>query len=553
MKKIFTLVAAALCAMNMAAKDYTGTLSVSVNETDPVVMNNQNISVEKQADGKYHLSIKNFKFGAISVGTIDVKDMEAINGGGFEAINYTNPITISKNEDGSPAMMAGQTMNMDFGGAINDNLLHMEISIDAKALGQVIDVAFQSNGSQIPNSDFEEFHTAKAIVEYNDVPTEFTSQEPNHWHSFTTATGDMKNAVQVNKQIDESTDVRPGSKGKKSAKITSAVVLNFQPANGTLTTGQLQASGWSADDPNNCSFLDITNTAKDDNGDPFYTLLATRPDSIKAWVKYIPGGEKADYEIKKNWVGTGEYSTTASIKAVITDGTRYQDPEDTSVEYKNIVAVAKNTQIESKDGAWQEITVPFDYASYADNKADNKAILVNFGTNAVPGCASANKEKPDELYVDDCELIYNHGLKSLTYKGENVETIKSTDSDYDGEGMVQNVKNGDTVSLNDFVVEADGAGAYVTKMFQYDDDWAQWELHVYVTAADLSESSEYCITFINPIKPDTTTGINNAAITLPNGVKAIYNMAGQQVQTMQAGQVYVVKYNNGETKKMIKK
>lgn len=36
-------------------------------------------------------------------------------------------------------------------------------------------------------------------------------------------------------------------------------------------------------------------------------------------------------------------------------------------------------------------------------------------------------------------------------------------------------------------------------------------------------------------------------------MKAIYNMAGQQVTDMQSGQVYIVKYTNGETKKMIKK
>lgn len=552
MKKIFTLVSAALCAMTMAAKDYTGQLSVSVNEAEPTVMNNQSISVEKQANGKYHLSIKNFKFGAISVGTINVTDMEAISGGEFDQLVYSNPITIEKNEDGSAAMLAGQTMGMNFMGLVSDNVLNMQMNIDAAQMGQVIDVEFQSNGTQIPNSDFEEFHTAKAIVEYYDEPTEFTSQEPNHWHSFTTATGTLANAVQVNKQIDESTDVRPGSTGKKSAKITSAIVLGFQPANGTLTTGQLQASGLTADDPSNCSFLDITNEAKDDNGDPFYTLLATRPDSIKAWVKYVPGGEKADYEIKKNFVGTGEYSTTASVKAVITDGTRYQDPEDTSVEYKNVVAVAKNTQIESKNGEWQEISVPFDYASYADNKAETKAILVNFGTNAVPGCASANAEKPDELYVDDCELVYNHGLKSITYKGEDVKISNSSDDDIDGEGMIHN-KGGEEINLNDIVVEADGAGAYITKKWEYNEDWEQWELHVYVTAADLSDSNEYCLSFLNSVK-DPTTGIKNAtSITLPNGVKAIYNAAGQQVQSMQKGQVYVVKYNNGETKKMIKK
>ena len=62
-----------------------------------------------------------------------------------------------------------------------------------------------------------------------------------------------------------------------------------------------------------------------------------------------------------------------------------------------------------------------------------------------------------------------------------------------------------------------------------------------------------CVTRTITFK-DYTTGIKNLeTITLPNGVKAIYNMAGQQVTSMQSGQVYIVKYTNGESKKMIKK
>ena len=556
MKKFFTLVAAALCAMNMAAKDYTGNMSVTVNEAVTTKLQNKSITVEKQDNGKYHLSVKNFMFGQINVGTIDLKDIEPIEGStdALVDLEYNGDITIAKNEDGT-GMFAGQTMKLDLSVAFTDQVMNADMNIEAKAMGQTIDVEFLSNGTQIPNSDMEEFHTAKAIVDYYDVPTEFTSQEPNHWHSFTTATGGLANAVQVNKQIDESTDVRPGSEGKKSAKITSAIVLGFQPANGTLTTGQLQAAGMTPEDPNNCAFLDLSNEAKDDNGDPFYTTIVTRPDAIKAWVKFVPGGEKADYEIKKLYAGTGEYSYNASVKAVITDGTRYQDPEDTSKEYKNIVGVAKQ-EIETKNGEWQEITVPFDYKTYAANNAETKAILVNFGTNATPGCASSNADKPDQLYVDDVELVYNNDMTSLKFKGEDTRFTET--EDYDGYAMVK-VEKDETTSLKDFEVETNGAGAYVVKTWEKntENENLGWELHIYVIKADLSDTKEYCVSAgLGGFKPaeKETTGINNATtITLPSGVQAIYNLAGQQVSSMQKGQVYVVKYTNGETKKMIKK
>lgn len=50
------------------------------------------------------------------------------------------------------------------------------------------------------------------------------------------------------------------------------------------------------------------------------------------------------------------------------------------------------------------------------------------------------------------------------------------------------------------------------------------------------------------------TGINKPqTVTLPNGINAIYNLAGQQVSSMTSGNVYIVKTTDGKTKKAIKK
>lgn len=51
-----------------------------------------------------------------------------------------------------------------------------------------------------------------------------------------------------------------------------------------------------------------------------------------------------------------------------------------------------------------------------------------------------------------------------------------------------------------------------------------------------------------------TTGINKPqTVTLPNGINAIYNLAGQQVSSMTSGNVYIVKTTDGKTKKVVKK
>ena len=103
------------------------------------------------------------------------------------------------------------------------------------------------------------------------------------------------------------------------------------------------------------------------------------------------------------------------------------------------------------------------------------------------------------------------------------------------------------LDINNFQLEAIGAGAYVTKKITNDD--FNTYVSFTVTSNDLKNSVTRTITLTG-----YTTGIKNLeTITLPNGVKAIYNMAGQQVTDMQSGQVYIVKYTNGETKKMIKK
>ena len=121
--------------------------------------------------------------------------------------------------------------------------------------------------------------------------------------------------------------------------------------------------------------MSVTET---NNGTPYYAKLSEKPDYIAAWLKFIS-------------------NDSATISAIITDGTYYQDPENNN--YTNVYAKAKNAEIVSNGGKWQRIVVPF---TIQDGGITPKGVLVTISTNAKPGEGNEN----DVLYVDDLELIY---------------------------------------------------------------------------------------------------------------------------------------------------
>ena len=291
-----------------------------------------------------------------------------------------------------------------------------------------------------------------------------------------------------------------------------------------MTTGRLQAGSIDATNAANCSFLDMTSTDVDGNGDPFYTTLTSKPDALTVWVKFKQGQDLGDYKY-------------ATVSAVITDGTRYQDPEDQT--YTNVVAKAQNAQIESKDFAWQQLTIPFDYASYASNNVEPKAILITISTNAHPGSASSDDSNPDELYVDDIALVYNAGLESLKIKGTDV-ALEDGKTDYEVSGLTGEL------TLDDIAAVSDGRGAMITKSIEYVEGGAL--VTVTVTSNDYQKVNTWTIN-VNGV----STGVDKVETTTENGVQAIYTIDGCQVNTMDAKGIYIVRKADGTTVKVLKK
>ena len=539
MKRFFTsLLATAAFAVSSMATDYKDMMTVSL-DGNPTTPTETTISVEKTDDSGYTLSLKNFVLYVSSgdqvfpmpVGTIVLENVEAVTKGDVTTLKTSQDIEIAEGDDptyeGSwigPGLSAdGDLIPVNMTGEIRGDKFYTVININF--MGMNIDVVFGNGGYQITNSDFELFHKA--------TYGENTSDEPNAWHSFMSSTGSFSSYVSGTPHTFISEEVRPGSTGTKSVQLTSGIVKMLGgiikiPANGTITTGQLKAGAASATSTDNNSFLDLTNEAVDGNGDPFYTILNGQPDAIKVWVKFKQG--KID-EKNKDY----KYAT---ISAIITDGTYYQDPEDKA--YTNVVAKAQNKEIESKGFEWQEITVPFDYASYATNNAETKAILVTLSTNAQPGVASSSEDEPDVLLIDDLSLVYNSHLASLKVKGTEVEGFDKNVLSYDlkGEGAI---------GVDDIEAVSDGQGAYVTKAVEGTDKGVK--VTITVTSNDLKTTNVYTLN----IEGATTPGINKVETTTGKGTAAIYNVNGQRVDNMSQKGLYIIRQADGKTVKVLKK
>jgi hypothetical protein len=250
---------------------------------------------------------------------------------------------------------------------------HLVINDNVKA------TANDNDKQQILNGGFEDWGLDARNTPKEGETVSTKVSEPRYWHSFSSAYGFFKGFAGNHCFI--STDAHSGD---YSACIkATTTIFDGITANGTLTTGRLKAGSSDADSPENHSELDMKKTDTDRNGDPFYQVMTSRPDSIVFWVKY----------------STGKAGTTANMSAYITDGSYYQAPEDEEKTYDNKVGWAENPNI-APCTEWTRISVPF---TYAETNKEPKAILLTFSTSATPGGGAGN----EILYVDDVELIYN--------------------------------------------------------------------------------------------------------------------------------------------------
>lgn len=403
-------------------------------------------------------------------------------------------------------------------------------------------LAGTDNQPNIQNGGFEDWGVDK------DAPAS-QAVEPRYWHSFTSASGTW--ASLAGEHCFKSTDAHSGN---YSVKLQATSVWG-QIANGTVTTGRLNAGSIKADDPANHSELDMSKTETDRNGNPFYQTLEARPDSIAFWVKF----------------STGKAGTCANMSAFITDGTYFQAPPDKT--YNNIVGKAENKNI-TACSEWTRISVPF---TYADNGLEPKAIMLTFSTCATPGGG-----KGDEvLLVDDVELIYGISYTDkLVVKvntGENTETTEipsstiniSKNSDGTYKLSIKNFSLAPGTDLGDVVADnltGSTNGEYTTikmsgvpvklsnEMYATALGELKINLDAKFTADKLYALIDLNVTLLNQVvnvifgSPFTETGIDHVTVKKHSGVDQVYEIGGQHVNRASVPGLYII---NG--KKVIKK
>lgn len=497
MKRIFTLLLTVLAVLSAQAEDYTDKLLVLVNGEGT---EQQATLTVNEHEGLYDLVLKNFILmngdQPMPVGNVELTNITPEQAGSAIFLRASENVTVTAGDAEGVQMWLGPMLGelpVELTAILEGGKLRAIITLDLMStMGQQIEVRFSEGlvdgtGYHIPNGDFEAWHTSSGNF-----------QEPNAWHSFESASGSL--AALAGHHLEKATG-RTGS----CARIYATSIFGIV-ANGTMTTGRMNAGSMSATDKANHAYIDMSKSDKDGNGDPFYVSLTSRPDSLVLWMQFKQGTANSAHPY-------------ATVSAVITDGTYYQDPADK--EYTNVVARGGNNQISVTDGQWRRVSIPF---TYLDNNVEPRAILVTVSTNADAGQGSSG----DEVLVDDLTLVYNGQLSSLSVDGFAPDK-------YEYEVTSE-------AELDNLEAQADGQGAYILKSVETVEGGKQAVFTVY--AADLKTKSTYTVSV------NGTTRIDAASSHASQRVRTYYNMSGVKTDSPRQGQVYVVKETDGTTLKV---
>lgn len=521
MKKLFTLLFVAMTALTGMADTYNGPLHIDID--GKTVDQTTDITIEKQADGNYTLKLMNFKIKmglTMNVGNIIITDVPAVSNGQTLMLKTKKNIAIT----GGSMDYLLKSVPIDMIGELRDGDFYTNINISMAT--QKIKVTFGTDKYQLPNAGFETYHTA-TVTSPDDPNDKATSDEPNYWHSFMSASGPLVYFAGYNPVAFKCDDVRPGSTGKQSLKLKSFNAF-IAIANGTITTGRMNTGDVIASNTDaNYAWSDMSNTDKDAHGDPFYATLYSLPDAMKVWLKFKQGTANAEHPY-------------ATATAIINDGTEFHEPAPSKTTYTNVVGEARNAKIAETGDEWKEFTIPFTYDAFAQYGAKAKSVLVTLSTNADAGQGSDG----DLLYVDDLSFVYNAGLKAITLTAENgevftVDGVNSETKEYTATVPFD-------VTANNLKAISDGKGAYVSTTIA--DGKATFE----ITSNDLATTNVYTLNIKKGNAQGITSGINgaHAAQTQTAG---IYTIDGMRVNAITKPGLYIVKDANGNVKKVLKK
>ena len=523
MKKLFTLLFVAMTALTGMADTYNGPLHIDID--GKTVDQTSDITIEKQNDGNYTLKLMNFKFKlgvTMNVGNIIITDVPAVSNGQTLMLKAKKNIAIT---GGSMDFML-KSVPIDMIGELRDGDFYTNINISMA--NQKIKVTFGTAKYQLPNAGFETYHTA-TVTSPDDPNEKSTSDEPNYWHSFMSASGNpaLVYMAGYNPVTFKCDDVRPGSTGKQSLMLKS-IDMYIAIANGTITTGRMNTGDYVASNTDaNYAWSDMSQTDKDAHGDPFYATLYSLPDAMKVWLKFKQGTANAQHPY-------------ATATAIINDGTEFHEPAPSKTTYTNVVGEARNAKIAETGDEWKEFTIPFTYDAFAQYGAKAKSVLVTLSTNADAGQGSDG----DLLYVDDLSFVYNAGLKAITLTAENGEVFNVDGVNAETKEYTATVPF--DVTANNLKAVSDGKGAYVSTTI------ANGKATIEITSNDLATTNVYTLNIKKGDAQGITSGINSAQAAQAQAA-GIYTIGGMRVNAITKPGLYIVKGADGSVKKVLKK
>jgi hypothetical protein len=484
MKKLYTIVSLMLSSLSIMATDFKDcSMAIKSNISTNIEKSNTTVFINGNT-----FSINGLKYDNTDLGNVELTNLQVING-------YSDGTMVYATSEPQYITIGGEKVAANFRGEVRKSKFRGILNLTINGSNYIAMIGDKADElGQLPNAGFENFHDASG------------TKEPNGWHSFKTCAGSLSGtAGKANNTFIESTEKHSGTNCVKVQSDILTVKIVFvtinQPANGTMTTGRLYAGNATANDKANNSTLDFSDKGKDSNGDPFYPIFTTKPDAMTVWVKF-----KGNVKDQPN----------ATVKAILAND-KVQDPEKDDYK-KNVIARAEDSQIESKNFAWQELNLPFIY----ENKNTPKGMLVTISTNREAGKASSDKNNLDVIYVDDIAMIYNSGLKSAQYKNTNL-SFADNKAAIEIEGKANE---------EDFSIASDGEGAYISKVLKTNEgETGKSTLYITITSNDLQKSNCFEVA----ITDKTATGIFNIKSDSNATSSTLYNLAGQQVSNSYKG------------------
>lgn len=512
-----------MTALTGMADTYNGPLHIDID--GKTVDQTTDITIEKQADGNYTLKLMNFKIKmglTMNVGNIIITDVPAVSNGQTLMLKAKKNIAI---KGGSMDYLL-KSVPIDMIGELRDGDFYTNINISMAT--QKIKVTFGTAKYQLPNAGFETYHTA-TVTSPDDPNEKSTSDEPDYWHSFMSASGNpaLVYMAGYNPVTFKCDDVRPGSTGKQSLMLKS-IDMYIAIANGTITTGRMNTGDVTPSNTDaNYAWSDMSNTDKDAHGDPFYATLYSLPDAMKVWLKFKQATANAEHPY-------------ATATAIINDGTEFHEPAPSKTTYTNVVGEARNAKIAETGDEWKEFTIPFTYDAFAQYGAKAKSVLVTLSTNADAGQGSDG----DLLYVDDLSFVYNAGLKAITLTADNGEVFNVDGVNAETKEYTATVPF--DVTANNLKAVSDGKGAYVSTTI------ADGKATIEITSNDLATTNVYTLNIKKGDAQGITSGINGAQAAQAQAT-GIYTIGGMRVNAITKPGLYIVKGADGSVKKVLKK